>query len=107
MLVLQLSTKCEIRGADREKSETFKTILDLDEFKSVCVCVLCVESSPLQSFLALRILHLFSWCIPIALLFIVVLLLFADDELLWRPAQLSALHLSVCGLHHDGWQAVL
>lgn len=41
--------------------------------------------------------------------FVIVLfffLLFTDQELLRRPAKLSALDFSLCRLHHDGWQTI-
>lgn len=40
-------------------------------------------------------------------LFTVVLLILLDQELLGGPPELPALHLALCGLHHDGGQAVL
>lgn len=38
---------------------------------------------------------------------VVLLLLFTDQELLWRPAKLSALDFSLCRLNHNGWQTIL
>lgn len=60
--------------------------------------------------LVLRILCWLSiWdaaiALPVVLLFLV--LLFADQKLLWRPAELPALNFSVCWLHHDGRQTIL
>lgn len=40
-------------------------------------------------------------------LFTVVLLVLLDQEFLWRPPELPALYLPVCGLHHYGGEAVL
>lgn len=64
--------------------------------------------------LVLRILHGLSVLdaaviVPLLLFVIVVvvvLLFFTDQELLWRPAKLSALDFSLCRLDHDGRQAI-
>lgn len=56
--------------------------------------------------LMLGILYWLSiWDSAVTLL--ILLLLFTDQELLWRPAKLPALDFSLCWLHHNGWQAVL
>lgn len=40
-------------------------------------------------------------------LFTVVLLILLDQELLRGPPELPALHLPLCGFHHNGGEAVL
>lgn len=56
--------------------------------------------------LMLGILYWLSiWDSAVTLL--ILLLLFTDQELLWRPAKLPALNFSLRWLHHNGWQAVL
>lgn len=61
------------------------------------------------SVLSLRLLSLLY--VPVNLFLLLLLLLISlsltDQELLGRPAQLSALHLALGRLHHDGWKAVL
>lgn len=55
--------------------------------------------------LMLGILYWLSiWDSAVTLL---ILLLFTDQKLLWRPAKLPTLNFSLCWLHHNGWQAVL
>lgn len=51
--------------------------------------------------------HLLLLVVLLCIFTAFLLFLLLDKELLRRPSQLPALHITLRGLHHDGGQAVL